>query len=164
MKRFKFIGLLLVVLAIATACSSVPKFGAVISDTIASNSYEIEFSIKAVNDLNPTIEGRPSPLQITVFQLQDDSDFITSTTDDLLSNAAVKLGGALIASDQTMIFPGMHDKWRLDIDNKARYIAIVAAFQREQGQSKAIVEIEGSWSRDLCIQFDTSSVQSARSC
>lgn len=145
-------------------CSSSPQFGAVVSEAISSDSYGIKVNIKVSNELNPTNDGRPSPLVLKILQLNDDTKFAQTSVDELLMSTDAALGGALVGQDQEMMFPGKSETLNLDVNEKARFLGIIAAFQNEDGISKRVISIEGRWSRDICMELSSTTLSKAERC
>jgi type VI secretion system protein VasD len=151
-------------LSLLSACSNTPQFGATVSDIFSGDSYEIEVNLTVSTGLNPNQAGRPSPLVIQVFQLIDDTKFLQADIEKLLSNAEAELGASLVKSDQTLAFPGKNQEYELDVNSDAKYLGVVAAFQKEGGVARQIIDIEGRWSRDLCIELANTSLAKANRC
>lgn len=156
--------MLVFIIFLNTACSNTPQFGAVVSEMLSSESYNITVTLNVSNKLNPNKDGRPSPLVIKILQLNDDAKFTQAGIEEILMSTDTVIGEALVGVDQAMAFPGKNQELKLNVNSQAKYLGVVAAFQHEGGTSKKIIPIEGRWSRDICIKLTDTSLSKAERC
>ncbi|MCW8090302.1 type VI secretion system lipoprotein TssJ [Alteromonas sp. ASW11-130] len=154
--------MLMVLLA---GCSSIPEFGAVVSDAISDDTYSVEVRVKTSKKLNPDANDRSSPLQVRIFQLKDDASFKKLSLDELLflTKDAFASHDVIAAEDSTLL-PATTQTLELSINSNTVYLGVLAAFQRETGKYKKIIKVKGKWNRDLCIRFAESDIESANLC
>ena len=146
------------------SCSTTPQFGALISESLSRDSYNIKVRLTVPSTLNPTQHGRPSPLLVRLVQLKDSANFQNKDSSELLSKIDSSLGTDLIEFKETMLFPGKDQEFELKVNSDTKYLGMVAAFQQEEGIGKKIISIEGQWSRNLCVEFSDTSITRAERC
>lgn len=115
-------GLLLLALA---GCSSTAKR--------VPSPYVVE--LVASEDVNPDARGRPSPIQVTVYELASTNAFENRDFFALQENAQAALGAELAGSEQVVLSPGQTREVARDGDLRARVIGVVAAY-RDLEQSR----------------------------
>jgi len=99
----------------------------------------IKMTIAASEDVNPDIEGRPSPIVISVFALADDRQFKREDFLSLYENPADRLGSDLLNSYQLKEFsPGETREELITLKPETRYIGIMAAYA-QYDQAKALL-------------------------
>ncbi len=81
------------------------------------------------NNVNPDINGSPSPLEISVFELSDPAAFESANFMNLYANPAATLGSSLLAEQTLMVVPGQTATVRLPVIKTAHYLGYVAAYR-----------------------------------
>lgn len=89
--------------------------------------YAISFTADA--QVNPDINGRPSPIQITVYELKSASTFKARDYFALQSNPQAALGPELLNTDQIILQPGQTETIRHAGSVDAGAIGIVASYR-----------------------------------
>ncbi|WP_395344308.1 type VI secretion system lipoprotein TssJ [Ningiella sp. W23] len=160
---FIYVGLSIVV-GLATGCSSNPQFGAAVSELLTVDSYDIRVKLTVSQDVNPDPNGRPSPVVLQIFQLTNDSKFQQANLADLLDNHEAMLAAELIKMDRTLASPANNLTYELTVNADTKYLGVLAAFQKEDGIAKRVIDIEGGWSKDICIELAKTSIAAATRC
>lgn len=113
----------LVVLAFAvmglTACSS----------TSSQKPHPYRLALVADKMLNPDAQGRPSPLQITVYELSAPTNFESVDYFTLQGNARTALGDELVAVEQVILRPGETHVIARPGNLQARVLGVTAAYR-----------------------------------
>lgn len=123
--RRSFIGWVLkaapvaIVLAMAAGCSSTASKRAV--------PYAIE--LRADPRVNLDANGRPSPIQVTIFELRSASEFEARDFFSLQGDAQAALGKTVLDTDQVILQPGETRKITHAGSTEARVVGIVAAYR-----------------------------------
>lgn len=86
-------------------------------------------SLSASKDLNPDINGRPSPVVVRIFQLHGDGEFQSADFFALYTRESESLGASLIASQEFELRPGEHLDTRIPLAKEARYVGAIAAYR-----------------------------------
>lgn len=108
----------------------------------------IELTFYAAKDINPDINGRPSPLAISIFQLANTSSFIKTDYMSLLDPAGFNLGRDLIAFDSLMLMPGEIRKVEYPIAKEEKALAIIAGYRSlHSGERQVVYEYPSASSR-----------------
>lgn len=83
----------------------------------------------ASSDVNPDINGDPSPIAVTLFELSDPVSFNSANFVSLYTNAKAVLGSTLLAQKNVMIVPGQTQSVSLPINQNATYLGYIAAYR-----------------------------------
>ena len=125
---------LLAAAALVTACAGAPP---------PPEKTLVSVSIRATADLNPTADGRPSPLLLRVYQLRDAATFNSAGFFPLYEQDDATLGAELAGREELVVQPGQ--AITLDLGEVAagtRYIALFAAYRNlEQALWRKSVDI-----------------------
>lgn len=89
--------------------------------------YAIELAADA--KVNPDVHGRPSPIQITVFELSSASAFESRDFFSLQSDPQAALGKELLNTDQAILRPGETKTLQYTGNPEARMVGIVAGYR-----------------------------------
>ncbi len=92
------------------------------------NKYA-EVNTQAVAYLNPDVNGRPSPVVVTLYQLKNAYNFRQADYESLSDNSAKALGGDLIDQSSIEIRPGDKNKTNLTLSPNTNYLGIMAAYR-----------------------------------
>lgn len=85
--------------------------------------------LAASQDVNPDINGRPSPVVLRIFQLRGDAEFAKADFAGLFLSEKAALGGNLIDVEEFALHPGETLETRLPMAGDTRYIAAAAGFR-----------------------------------
>lgn len=91
--------------------------------------------IQAQDDLNPSPDGRSSPLRISIFQLRKVDKFKDADFFALYDDARAVLGGDMIEREDLTLKPGDVRKYEREVDPETRYIGVIGAY-RDINQAK----------------------------
>ena len=86
-------------------------------------------SLSATQDVNPDINGRPSPVVVRIFQLRGDGEFQVADFPSLYAHEKESLGASLIVSQEFELRPGDHLDTRIPVARGARYVGAIAAYR-----------------------------------
>lgn len=90
---------------------------------------ELELSIEASPHLNPNSEGRPSPVVVRIYELNDISTFENADFFSLYDAESESLGKFIVFKQELEIKPGQTMKLERNAKQEARYLAILAAYR-----------------------------------
>lgn len=127
-----FAKLLVLVAAFAlVACAAKPP-----------EDVQIKGSIEAVASVNPDSLGRPSPLQVKIFQLSAKDKFEAADYFALSDASEATLGADMLGVQAMMLSPGDHKPYEGEFDPATRFIGVIAGYREiHQAQWRAIVEM-----------------------
>jgi type VI secretion system protein VasD len=104
---------------VLSACASHP----------ADERIPTRTSLAASQDVNPDINGRPSPVVVRIFQLHGDGEFTSAEFFALYTHEKESLGASLIASQEFELRPGEHLDTKIPLARDARYVGAIAAYR-----------------------------------
>lgn len=111
-------------------------------DAHAAKTIKVKAALTAAEDLNPDWKGRPSPVNIIVFQLASADAFNNADFFSLFEPEAAVLGGDVLARTQILLQPGEVREWVADFEKETRFVGVIAAFRDiENAQWRSIVEL-----------------------
>lgn len=90
---------------------------------------QINSKISAVGNINPDVDGTPSPLAISIFELSNSVSFAHANFFDLYSNAKETLGSSLLYEKDVVLSPGQTMSVAMPYVDGVRYLGYVAAFR-----------------------------------
>ncbi len=110
--------------------------------------YELAFD--AGSDVNPDSQGRPSPVQITVYELTSTSAFQSTDYFALQADARKALGGDLLETQQLTLHPGTAETLRRPGHVGAKALGIVAGYRDLDGsQWRMLIDLPASRSTNI---------------
>ncbi|NOI81545.1 type VI secretion system lipoprotein TssJ [Vibrio tubiashii] len=90
---------------------------------------KVTFSIVAQEGVNPSIWGQASPVEIQVFELVDDSMFMSSSYDQMKEDYKKALKSNFVKSYDYVLTPGQFKFVnQIEVDEETNYIGIMANF------------------------------------
>jgi len=95
---------------------------------MAVNPYE-KIALVGADDLNPDINGRPSPVQSKVLHLTSRATFDNLDFDDLFYNAKNLLSDELLLEENYTLQPKQKIKQKLLVDKGTQFVAVLAAYR-----------------------------------
>ncbi len=118
------------------------------------SSTRVEATISAVSDLNPNLEGRPSPLVIRIFELKSVDAFQSSDFFSLYDNEAAALGPDILAKDEIEVRPGERYNYTRTLNAESRFIGVVAAYRDlDNAQWRASIKVPQNKKSTLSIHL-----------
>jgi type VI secretion system protein VasD len=86
-------------------------------------------SLSASKDINPDINGRPSPVVVRIFQLHGDAEFTNADFNSLYAHEKESLGASLIVTQEFELRPGEHLDTHIPLAKDARFVGAIAAYR-----------------------------------
>jgi len=110
--------------SIVTGCSSEPS-----TPEPTKAPTKVTFSIVATEGMNPSIWGEASPVEIQVFELVDDSMFMSSSYDQLKEDYKKALKSNFIKTYDYVLLPGQFKFVNeIEVNEETNYIGVLANF------------------------------------
>ncbi|KTB81800.1 type VI secretion system lipoprotein TssJ [Pseudomonas syringae] len=110
---------LLLLLAL-TGCSTLSPY---------STQTRLDISLRADNQLNPDLNGRPSPIVLTLLELKRPVTFESMDFFSLYQRTDQVLARDLVASEEFELRPGDSIDLKLKLDEGSHYIGVLAAYR-----------------------------------
>lgn len=128
----------LVMLAVLTGCSSKPE-----EYNPAESQSQVTFSMVSDEGVNPNIWGEASPIEVQVFELKDDSMFMSADYDMIKADYRQALRSNFVDNYDFVLMPGQFKFVNsFDIDPETRYIGVMAHFaEPELSEWKKAVKV-----------------------
>ncbi len=144
---FLWIGLGLIAAFQLTGCSTQP----------ADRASSVTFSMAATNKVNPNASGHATPVEYQVFELQDDSMFLSADFDQLVEDAPKALKSSYITHRDYVLIPGQFKfVERFDLDADTYYIGVMARYSSpDVSDWKKVVKVLPKGHRYNVLMFFT---------
>jgi len=137
------VGLAGLVCAIAAGCSSPPK---PVVTTVAG-------SIEASPRLNPSINQRPSPLLMRVYELRTPAAFSNADFMALYQSDQAALATDMVAREEFMLQPGENRAVRKTLAADTRYIGVLGIYRNlEKATWRAVVPVQVGKAQTLTVK------------
>ena len=113
-----------------------------LSPAEAAKTIKVKAVITAAGDLNPDYQGRPSPVNIIIFQLKSADTFQNADFFSLFEADAAVLADDMLGRTQILLKPGESRDWQPEFSKETRVIGVIAAFRDiENAQWRGMVEL-----------------------
>jgi len=116
---FKTLTVLTALLVLA-GCSSLSPF---------SHVTKLNVKLTASDQLNPDLNGRPSPIVVRLFELKHPVAFENADFFSLYERARESLAPDLVVSEELELRPGETVELKLSVQEGSRYVSILAAYR-----------------------------------
>jgi len=147
---------------IATGCGSNPAAGeppsgaeggllGLFKPTLAS----IGGTVTAAADLNPSANGRPSPLPLRLYELKGEAAFSRADFLGLYERDAQVLGADLLARQELVIAPGESKTVQKVLQPETRFLAVFGAYRAfEQASWRAVAPVRKGQKQRLTVRAE----------
>ncbi|VVM86899.1 hypothetical protein PS662_02620 [Pseudomonas fluorescens] len=110
----------LTALVLLAACSSLSPY---------SHVTKVNLKLTGSDQLNPDLNGRPSPIVVRLFELKHPVTFENADFFSLYERAKEFLAPDLVASEELELRPGETVELKLSVEEGSRYVGILAAYR-----------------------------------
>jgi len=125
LKAFKWI-LICAVAAVACAafvgCSTIDK-------VFEDKPPKVVIRISSDNDINPDMNGRPSPIVLRIYALKSDDIFNNADFFAIYENDASILGDTMTAREEVELAPGDGVQMEKEFDMATTHVGVLAAYR-----------------------------------
>jgi len=94
-----------------------------------STQTRLELELAASDQLNPDINGRPSPVVVRLLELKNPVTFETADFFSLYGQAKELLAPDLVAAEELELRPGERLTLKLRVQEGSRYVGVLAAYR-----------------------------------
>ena len=128
-----------------------------------STLTKVNLKLQASDQLNPDLNGRPSPVVVSLCELKHPVAFENADFFSLYEHAKEALSPDMVASEQLELRPGETLELKLSVEEGSRYIGILAAY-RDLPDSKwrYTVEVTPQETTDVALILDQSGILNAQ--
>jgi len=104
-------------------------FAAACAGPAAPKAHKLNIDIAASSDVNPDIDGRPSPVILHVLELSAIDEFNKADFFALTTNDAGALGGDVLNKTEIILTPGSSKSMVLELKSDTTNIGFVAGYR-----------------------------------
>jgi len=110
----------LATLMLLAGCSSLSPY---------SQITKVNLKLTASDQLNPDLNGRPSPIVVRLFELKHPVSFENADFFSLYERAKETLAPDMVASEEMELRPGETVELKLSVEKGSRYVGVLAAYR-----------------------------------
>ena len=110
----------IVALVLLASCSSMSPY---------STLTKLNLKLTASDQLNPDLNGRPSPIVVRLFELKHPVAFENADFFSLYERAKESLAPDMVASEELELRPGETLELKLSVEEGSRYVGVLAAYR-----------------------------------
>lgn len=107
-------------LVLLAGCSSISPYSTV---------TKLNLKLTASDQVNPDLNGRPSPIVVRLIELKHPVAFENADFFSLYERAKESLSPDLVASEELELRPGETAEFKLSVENGSRYVGVLAAYR-----------------------------------
>ncbi len=93
----------------------------------------IQFSLRATQNTNPSVSGRPSPVVVSIYELRNSASFLAADFMSLIRDDRSVLGEDRLARQEYVLQPGETRLVRRRSDLSTRFIGVVVGYRDMEG-------------------------------
>lgn len=94
-----------------------------------SHVTKLNLKLTASDQLNPDLNGRPSPIVVRLFELKHPVAFENADFFSLYERAKESLAPDMVATEELELRPGQTVELKLSVEEGSRYVGILAAYR-----------------------------------
>jgi len=155
MKLFrKYLGNVVIISSVLmlSACSSSNIFSAA-ANAIISPSTDLVFHV--ADDANPDLDGRPSPVVVTIYELSSRTIFDNQDFFSLYESAESILGPDLLSKQELELQPEQKFEQTLVLNKNANYVGVVVAYRDvDNSRWRGVVDVSPTGYGDIDINIE----------
>jgi type VI secretion system protein VasD len=145
MKTIKALVVLWLSLSVLAGCQAV----------YATFPPSTKLHFRVAQDINPDLDGRPSPVIIKVYELASKTVFENQDFFALYDNPEVILRTDLLKKDELVFEPGQRTEYRMALQPATRAVAVVVAYRDIEGARwRAVVDVKPTGYDDFYVYVD----------
>ncbi|MBK6850566.1 MAG: type VI secretion system lipoprotein TssJ [Burkholderiales bacterium] len=146
----------LIAAATLVACSSAPPLPKLV---FTPPPARLATAITATPQVNPDARKRPSPVLVRVYELKADTAFNNADFMSLYQGDSATLAADIVYREEFMLQPGETRKLDRLLDEKSRFVAVVAAYRDiEKARWRAITPLAAGSSQQAKVTVDALTV------
>lgn len=94
-----------------------------------SHLTKLNLTLTASDQLNPDLNGRPSPIVVRLFELKHPVAFENADFFSLYERPKESLSPDLVATEELELRPGQSVEFKLSVEEGSRYVGVLAAYR-----------------------------------
>lgn len=139
--------LLTALLALLCACAA----------TRGLHGAHVDVRLSATAEVNPDIEGRPSPIAVKLYELSRRAEFDSLDFEAAFTRSEALLGDTLLSASEHILLPGQTLERRIELHPATAHVAVVAAYRAiDEAHWKLVYPVNSNWfqSRKVSLRAD----------
>ncbi|WP_295465322.1 type VI secretion system lipoprotein TssJ [uncultured Pseudomonas sp.] len=122
----------------------------------------LDLTLKGGEDLNPDLNGRPSPLVVRLVELKNPVGFENADFFPLYDNAKQVLAPDWVAEEEIELRPGESRELKLKVQDDSRYVGIYGAYRNLAGsQWRQVIQLKPSALAQVRLTLGADGIQPA---
>jgi len=143
----------LTTLAMLASCSSLSPY---------SSMTKLNLKLTASDELNPDLNGRPSPVVVRLIELKHPVAFENADFFSLYERAKESLAPDMVTSEELELRPGETVELKLSVEEGSRYVGVLAAYRDlSQSQWRYVVQLTAQALNEADLTLDQASIRSS---
>lgn len=152
MTRFKTLASVWALILLA-GCSALSPY---------SSETKLNLKLSASDQLNPDLNGRPSPIVLRLLELKHPVAFQNADFFSLYDRAKDILSQDLVASEEVELRPGETLDLKLTVKGESRFVAVLAAYRDLPAtQWRYVIPVDAQQLTRIDLNLDKDGIQNA---
>lgn len=127
-----------------------------------SELTKLQLTLNAGDQLNPDLNGRPSPIVVRLFELKHPVAFENADFFSLYERAKESLAPDLVVSEELELRPGEQVALRLSVEPGSRYVGVLAAYRDlDQTQWRYVIQITPQALNNASLTLDQAGIRNS---
>ncbi len=120
---------------------------------------QVSGAIQATAKINPSVNQRPSPLLVRVYELKTATAFNSADFVSLYQRDQAELGADVVTREELTLAPGESRPYNKTLQPETRFIAVFAAYRDlERANWRAVTPVQVGQKQKITIKADELSV------
>jgi type VI secretion system protein VasD len=145
-RRALFTTAWLAAVTVLAGCAGAPK---------PPKPTQVEGTIAASPGLNPSVNQRPSPLLVRIYELRSPTAFNQADFMSLYQGDQAALAADLVVREEIMLQPGESRPFTRQLNPDTRFIGVIGAYRNlERATWRAVVPIKPNQSQKISVRAE----------
>ncbi len=141
----------LITVLILAGCSTLSPY---------SHLTKLNLRLTASDQLNPDLNGRPSPIVVRLYELKHAVAFENADFFSLYERARESLAPDMVATEELELRPGETVELKLSVQKGSRYVGVVAAYRDlSQASWRSTLHLAPQTATDVDLTLDGSGIR-----
>ncbi|MDR6234515.1 type VI secretion system lipoprotein TssJ [Pseudomonas oryzihabitans] len=120
----------------------------------------LDLTLNGGEDLNPDLNGRPSPLVVRLIELKNPVGFENADFFPLYDNAKQALAPDWVAEEEIELRPGETRELKLRLQGDSRYVGIYGAYRNlGESQWRQVIQLKPNALAQVRLQLSAEGIQ-----
>lgn len=143
----------LIAVLILAGCSTLSPY---------SHLTKLNLRLTASDQLNPDLNGRPSPIVVRLYELKHAVAFENADFFSLYERARESLAPDMVATEELELRPGETVELKLSVQKGSRYVGVVAAYRDlSQASWRSTLHLPPRTATEVDLTLDESGIRTS---